>query len=118
MDNKKTVSVIIAAVAFLVGGVLILRNIGGGGGPTSDDLSSMMNALSTEDLIVRRQFMASQIQDAESRLSGGQTNKLLESAQESLAQLDEVLRERGVDPDKIETPDQHDLADAMKAREP
>ncbi|MEA5614867.1 hypothetical protein [Nodularia spumigena] len=99
MDKKNVVTATIAIAAVVVGGWMVVRNLGSGG-PTKADLESVMHNLSTEDLIYRRQFMHSQITQAKAGGSGPRPD-LLASAEASLLELDTLLRERGIDPDTL-----------------
>ena len=99
MDKKNVVTATIALVAVVVGGWMVFRNMDSGG-PTKADLESVMHNLSTEDLIFRRHFMHSQIEQAKAGGSGPRPD-LLASAESSLVELDNLLRERGVDPDAL-----------------
>lgn len=99
MEKQKAVTVSIAVIAVVFGAWMIVRNLGSGG-PTKQDLESVMHNLPTEDLIYRRHFMHAQIEQAKAGGTGPRPD-LLASAESSLAELDDILRQRGVDPDTI-----------------
>lgn len=113
--NKKQPFVIATAVAaILFGGYLVASNLGSGG-PTRSDLESVMHNLPTEELILRRRFMYTQIQDAKSKGVGPRPD-MLASAEASLIELDELLRSRGIDPTTIPESDADGLADWREER--
>lgn len=99
MDRKKALIGAIATVAIVFGSWMVLRSLDSNG-PTRQRLESVMHNLPTEDLIYRRQFMHTQIEQAKVGGTGPRPD-LLASAESSLAELDAILRERGVDPEAI-----------------
>ncbi len=96
MEKQRVVVGGIALVAVAFGVWMVVRDLGPGG-PTRQDLESVMHQLPTEDLIYRRQFMHAQIEQARAGGEGPRPD-LLASAEASLAELDALLRERGIDP--------------------
>lgn len=101
MEKRKIVTASIAVAAVVFGAWMIVRNLGTSG-PTKRDLESVMHNLPTEDLIYRRHFMHSQIEQAKVGGTGPRPDWLA-SSESSLAELDALLRERGVDPESLST---------------
>lgn len=103
--NKKSMAMVAASVCALgVGGWMISSNLKSSK-PSRASLESSMHQLTTEDLLTRRRFMSQQIQQA--KASGpGPRPELLASAEASLAELDQLLAARGVDPTSLDAPAQ------------
>lgn len=97
MLNSKRDMVLAGGAVLLLGVAVVvgLRSMGGGG-MTEQRLESMMTGLPTESLIERRIFMASQLEEF-----GDSDAPMVVKTREQLAELDDLLRERGVDPEKL-----------------
>lgn len=116
MDKKQAIGIVLCALALLVGGWMVVKNIGSGR-PSKQDLQSGMGALTTEDLMARRHFMAAQI--AEAKAAGpGPRPDLLASAEQSLKELDELLASRGVDVASLVTPDSDTAMQGLRRENP
>lgn len=103
--NRKSMVMVAACVCAIGMGVWMIRGSLGSSRPTRSSLESSMHQLTTEDLITRRKFMSQQIEQA--KASGpGPRPELLSSAEASLAELDQILIARGVDPNALSAPAQ------------
>lgn len=103
MDRSQTIKVIIACVLLLVAGGLILRFTGGSGGIKEKDMRSALEEMPVEDLISMRQALAAQVAEANRTRSGEKSDMLL-GFEETLANYDAILAERGVNVDELGTP--------------
>lgn len=84
------------AVVLLVVAAAVGLSTMGKSGMSESKLESMMTSLPTESLIERRIFMASQLDEF-----GGSDAPMVVKTREQLAELDALLRERGVDPESL-----------------
>ena len=118
MDFRRVALVSAGSVTLVVALVLIGRHfISSSPKPDQRSMTGAMNALPTDDLLLRRQFMASQIEQAQAT-SKGEPSSMLLSAQQSIAELDAILIERGVDVDSLVTGDRFDVSEAIEQEQP
>lgn len=103
MDKSQTTKVIVACVLLLIAGVLILKFTGGSEGVTGRDMQSALEEMPVEDLISMRQALAAQVAEANRTRSGEKSDMLL-GFEETLANYDAILTERGVDVGALGTP--------------
>lgn len=103
MDRSQTIKVIIACVLLLVAGGLILRFTGASGGIKEKDMRSALEEMPVEDLVSMRQALAAQVAEANRTRSGEKSDMLL-GFEETLANYDAILAERGVNVDELGTP--------------
>lgn len=103
MDKNQMIKAGLAVVAIVIAAVLIVINIGGSEQVTSSDLRSVVESRSDEELVQMRQNLAAQVAEA-NRTRSGEKSKMLLGYEQMLADYDEILRKRGIDPDKLVTP--------------
>lgn len=90
-----------AAIACIAVGLFVVVRAIRGDRPSSGQLKSIFASLSVEDLKERRVIMAAQIAEAKASSSPNARSDLLAKAEKSLAELDALLREKGVEPEMI-----------------
>ena len=104
MDNTDKLKAIGAIVLLIAAGGLLVYFTGGSDKPTSGDLKAMVEALPDDELIGIRQSLAAQVEEANRTRSGSTKSKFLIGYERQLEEYDNILRDRGIDPDTLETP--------------
>ena len=98
-QRKNSVLIVIAALALCGAGVLAYVNLGGPGRTLiRDDFVALMSGKTDEELMRMRVDWFDQLAYHEVQ---GETNKARD-ARKNLATLDDLLTERGIDPESID----------------
>jgi len=103
MDRSKLTKIIVSGVIILAAAVLIIRSAGGEGSLNENHMESALEAMPTDEIITMRQSLAAQIAEA-NRTRSGEKSEMLLGFEATLEDYDRMLRERGTDPDTLETP--------------
>lgn len=103
MDSSQKIKFGGACAAIVIALGLIIYSFGGSGSVTSGDLRKVVESLPDDQLIQTRQTLAAQIAEA-NRTRSGEKSEMLIGYEEMLADYDEILRERGIDPDGLDVP--------------
>ncbi len=103
MDKSQYFKIVISCVAILAALVTAGVYLTGGDEVTSNDLRSIVKSLPDEELIQMRQMLAAQVAEA-NRTRKGEKSSILVGYEQQLADYDEILRERDIDPEKLKVP--------------
>lgn len=103
MVKSQNIKVVVACLFLVIAAVLFLRFAGGSDGMTESDMKSALQEMPVEELISMRQALAFQVVEANRTRSGEKSDMLL-GFEETLANYDALLAERGVNVDELGTP--------------
>lgn len=101
--DKKTVTLIAVIAAILLGAFLIVRSTSGGAGtvkpPDRNMMVNHMAGLPVEQLKFTRSKWSSQLEMY--RKTAGIKPQVISDAERNLAELDKILKDKGIDPESI-----------------
>ena len=95
---------ITAGAVLVTGAVLLGVNLTSASGPTDRTLESALESFPDQKIVEMRQMLAAQIQQANATRAGEKSEMLL-GYERQLAQYDQILRDRGIDPGILEAVD-------------
>lgn len=103
MDKSQTIKVVVACLFLVIAAFLFLKFTGGSSTVSRSDMQAGLQEMPVEELISMRQALAAQVAEANRRRSGEKSDMLL-GFEETLANYDAILTERGVDVEELGTP--------------